>query len=57
MSEPKKKRQVIVVKKIEKVSPKKDIYITRKLKGDEEYENLETSKIGNSSPQVSLINW
>lgn len=51
-----KKKTVIVVKKIEPASPKKEVYITRSLKQNEEVSNImhETS-FGNSSPQHPLL--
>jgi hypothetical protein len=49
-----KKKQVIVVKKIEKTSPKKEIYISRKVQGLNTARDatMKESFVGNSSPQV-----
>ena len=46
----KKKRTVIVVKKFEKRSPKKEVFVSRKLK-DGDDKDLEESFLGNSSAQ------
>jgi hypothetical protein len=56
MEQSKKKRQVIVVKKIEKVNPKKDVFISRKIRSEED-QNFENSMFGNSSPQVRCFNF
>ena len=47
----KKKRTVIVVKKLEKRSPKKEVFVSRKIKNGEQ---LEESFMGNSSSQAPV---
>ncbi len=49
-----KKKQVIVVKKIEKSSPKKEVYVSRKVQNTDSinYGELKESFVGNFAPQV-----
>lgn len=50
-----KKKQVIVVKKIEKGSPKKEVYISRKVLNHDSIDNpneWKESFVGNPAPQV-----
>jgi hypothetical protein len=48
-----KKKQIVVVKKIEKPSPKKGLLVSRKVNSDDGFGfDVEKSLVGNSSPQV-----
>jgi hypothetical protein len=50
-----KKKQVIVVKKLDKMSPKKEVYISRKAVNSDSIENnneWKESFVGNPAPQV-----
>jgi hypothetical protein len=52
-----KKKQVIVVKKIDKLSPKKEVYISRRAVNSDSIENDEwkESFVGNPAPQVRKL--
>ena len=51
-TEPKRKRHVIVVKKIGPKSPKKPVYVARKVRDAAELAEMEESLLGTTSPQV-----
>jgi hypothetical protein len=50
----KDKRKVTVVKNLRDLSPKKQLYITKKPDGTAPLNDFEESLKGNSSPQVDL---
>lgn len=51
-----KKKQIVVVKKIERPSPKKGFLVSRKVNGENGFDlDVEKSFVGNSSPQVYLL--
>jgi hypothetical protein len=55
-----KKKQVIVVKKIDKLSPKREILISRKAQNADSIENnneWKESFVGNPAPQVRRISF
>lgn len=50
-----KKKQVIVVKSLKELSPKKQIFVSRKAEINDNIDELEPTLKGNASPQVCLM--
>jgi hypothetical protein len=50
-----KKKQVLIVKSLEELSPKKQLYVSRQPFFSEGVESLQETSFGNDSPKVSSL--